>query len=40
MSGVMIDGAATSGGSLFLTDRDIDRIVKEISIGNGFFVSN
>ena len=40
MSGVMIDGAGAAGESLFLTNRDIDRIIKDISIENGFIVQN
>lgn len=40
MSGIMVDGAGAAGESLFLTDREIDRIIKDISIENGFIVQN
>ena len=36
MSGILIDGAGEDGGSLFLTDREIDRIIRDISAENGF----
>lgn len=38
MSGIMIDGAGSSGESLFLTNREIDRIIKDISVENGVIV--
>lgn len=40
MSGVMIDGAGVAGESLFLTNREIDRIIKDISVENGYIVQN
>lgn len=40
MSGIMIDDAGASGESLFLTNREIDRIIREISVENGFIVQD
>lgn len=40
MSGIMIDGAGASGESLFLTNREIDRIIRDISAENGVIVQN
>lgn len=40
MSGIMIDGAGASGESLFLTNREIDRIIRDISVENGIIVQN
>ncbi len=38
MSGIMIEGAGPAGESLFLTDREIDRIIRDISTENGIIV--
>lgn len=40
MSGIMVQGAGESGESLFLTDRKIDRIIRDISVENGIIVQN
>ena len=38
MSGIMVENAGAFGESLFLTDRDINRIIRDISVENGFIV--
>ena len=38
MSGIMVENAGEFGESLFLTDRDINRIIRDISVENGFIV--
>lgn len=40
MSGIMIDNAGVSGESLFLTDREISRIIRDISSEYGLVVRN
>ena len=40
MSGVKIDDAMLPGGGTFLTDRSMDRIVKDLLIENGFDVNS
>ena len=40
MSGFKLDDALLPGGGIFLTDRAMDRIVRDLFTENGFTINN